>query len=175
MRANGFRAGSAPPPERLADILRAKGGAASLIALAPCDTLGTAITTMQTHGISQLPVLDNGRVVGSLSESSVMKLLHDGIAPIGRDIASVMAKPLPTLEEKADVTEAYRLLVAGAPAIVALRHGRAVGIVSRTDLISAWACRLRPESERAGPGAFSEPESSPAPPESLLTPIPGGP
>ncbi len=152
MRANGFRAAPPPRPERIADILHAKGGADSLIALSPRDTLGTAITTMQTHGISQLPVLDQGRVVGSLSESSVMKLLHDGLASIGREIGSVMAKPLPTLEDKVDVTEAYRLLVAGAPAIVAVRNGQAVGIVTRADLISAWTGgqkrkRRRPATE----------------------------
>jgi cystathionine beta-synthase len=138
MRRNGFRVEAPPRPRTVADILRGKTGRGGLLSVGPLDPLSKAIATMQSRNISQLPVLEDGRLVGSLSESGVMKLLHDG-ADADRKVATVMARPLPTLEDKVDIAEAYRLLVAGAPAIVAVRDGQAVGIVTRADLISEWA------------------------------------
>jgi cystathionine beta-synthase len=138
MRRNGFRVEAPPRSRTVADILRGKTGRGGLLSVAPQDPLAKAIATMQSRNISQLPVLEDGRLVGSLSESGVMKLMHDGAAA-DRKVATVMARPLPVLEDKVDIAEAYRLLVAGAPAIVAVRDGQAVGIVTRADLISEWA------------------------------------
>lgn len=138
LRENGFRVASPPHPARVADLLSAKGPQARLISVGPRNTLADAIAAMQTHAISQLPVIENGRMVGSLSEASVLKLLHDG-TPLNREIAPLMAKPLPAVEETADILTAYRLLMAGAPAIVVQRGTEPLGILSRIDLISAWS------------------------------------
>jgi len=61
--------------------------------------------------ISQFPVIDHNNIVGSLNEASLMQLLHEGIEFDRQDIATVMGKPLPSLEETTDVSEAYRVLL----------------------------------------------------------------
>jgi cystathionine beta-synthase len=97
---------------------------------------------MQAYNISQMPVIEaDGRAVGSLSESTIMKLLHDGLDVSNQEISAVMAKPLPTLEAKTDVSEAYRILLSGVSGIVVTQDGKGVGFVTRADLIATWANR----------------------------------
>jgi len=47
-----------------------------------------------------------------------------------------MGAPLPALDEAADLSEAYRLLFAGSPAIVVTRDRKPYGVVTRFDVIS---------------------------------------
>ncbi|RLF97907.1 MAG: XRE family transcriptional regulator, partial [Candidatus Wolframiiraptor sp.] len=47
-----------------------------VISIDASDPLGKAIALMKKHGISQLPVLDRGRVVGTISESTIVKKLE---------------------------------------------------------------------------------------------------
>jgi len=68
----------------------------------------------------------------------VMKTLHDGVDFHNQPISAVMAKPLPILEESADVTEAYRVFLTGAAGIVVSRQRKPVGLITRADLIASW-------------------------------------
>ena len=98
---------------------------------------------MEAHSISQLPVVEQDRVVGSLNESAIMKVLHDGLDVVNQEIAAVMGKPLPTLDVQTDAAEAYRLLLAGAPGIIVTFgvEKRGIGVITRSDLISLWVRR----------------------------------
>jgi len=149
MQENGFWEDRFRPQLTVRDILASKKQLPLLIYVEPRDKLSRAIDLMQGHNISQLPVMENGNSVGSLNESSIMKVLHDGLDPSNQEIAAIMAKPLPTLEERTDVSEAYRVLLAGAPAIivtrykegVATRKREGIGLITRADLIAAWTTR----------------------------------
>jgi cystathionine beta-synthase len=121
-----------------------------LIGVAPGDRLTRAIALMRKHKISQLPVLDGDRLVGSINESSVMKVLHDGPDLDNQDISVFMGKPLPALDAGTDVAEAYRLLLSGVPGIVIMRDGGAVGLITRADLIDRWL------AERGGRSSSGE-------------------
>lgn len=139
MQENGFWEDEYRPTMLVRDVLRQKMSPRALIAARPHDRLIRVVQWMQTYNISQLPVLDeDDRVIGSVSEGTLLKLLHDGIDFQNQQVGAVMAKPLPTLDEKADLSEAYRILLGGVPGIVAMRDGRAVGFLTRADLISSW-------------------------------------
>jgi predicted transcriptional regulator len=43
-----------------------------VISVSPKDSLRKAISLMEEHGISQLPVISNGKVVGSLTEEAII-------------------------------------------------------------------------------------------------------
>ena len=47
-----------------------------------------------------------------------------------------MGKPIPTLDENVDASEAYRLLLSGATGIVVTKEEIPIGIITRTDLIN---------------------------------------
>jgi len=96
---------------------------------------------MHEYNISQLPVIDDGKVVGSLHEGSLMKLLHDGAEFRKQEIFAVMGKPLPALDEEIDVSEAYRLLLSGTTGIIVTRSEVPIGVITRADLINHWVTR----------------------------------
>ena len=141
MQENGFWEGRKPKAVSLADVLSGKTGFPQIISVSPEDRLETAIGLMKEYGISQVPVISGSGVVGSLNEASLMKLLHDKADFKGMEISSVMGRPIPSLDEGTDVSEAYRLLLSGASGIVVKKQGLSSGLITRADLVNYWARR----------------------------------
>ena len=53
-------------------------------------------------------------------------------------VGEIMARPLPTLDVRTHLDEAYRLLMAGHTGVLATNDGKVVDIVTRIDLIHYW-------------------------------------
>lgn len=136
MQKNGFWEGEEVKKTSLKDVLSRKDEYPPMISLGPGDILVDAIRLMHEYNISQLPVVDKDKVVGSLDEASLMKLLHDGIDFSKQEIAAVMGRPLQALDEEIDAAEAYRLLLSGTTGLVVTRNGIPAGVITRTDLIN---------------------------------------
>ena len=127
------------PPARLRDALAGKLTLPLVISVQPKDPLIKAIRLMHVYSISQLPVSDADRIVGTLNESHVLESLHKGVDFTKAVIADLMTAPLPQLDEEADVQEAYELFRKGAAAILVRRGGSVIGLVTRSDLIAFWS------------------------------------
>jgi len=144
MQENGFWEGARVQVVNISEILKQKKNTVpSLLAVSPHDKLIRAVSLMQEFNISQFPVIDHNDIVGSLNEASLMQLLHEGIEFDRQDIATVMGKPLPSLEETTDVSEAYRVLLSGATGIVVKKEGVPVGLIGRADLVTYWISQKR--------------------------------
>ena len=126
-------------------ILARKHGAPALVAVTPAESAIEAVHLMEQYGISQVPVVENGITLGHLSEVTIVKLLHDGVDLRSKPIGEIMGKPLPEVDENLDVSEAYRLLLAGHGGVVVTREGAAFGFLSRIDLAEYWAAQLDQE------------------------------
>jgi cystathionine beta-synthase len=143
MQENGFWEGRVAVPVSVGEILGRKGGIPALISVSPKDKLAKAVTYFQDFNISQLPVIDGFQTVGSLNEASLMQLLHDGANFHQQEVGNVMGKPLPTLDEAVDFSEAYRVLLSGATGLVVERKGMPIGLVTRTDLVTYWMAQKK--------------------------------
>jgi cystathionine beta-synthase len=108
------------------------------VTITPDATAEQAIQLMEATGISQLPVLDGGRPVGSVHEVTLARILHDGKDPNLVRIGDVMARPLPVLDVRTHLDEAYRLLLAGYTGVLATSDGKVADILTRIDLIHYW-------------------------------------
>jgi cystathionine beta-synthase len=124
-------------PHSIGDLLKKKGER-PLLTIRPDATAATAIEMLQTAGISQLPVMDDGRPVGSIQEVTLARVLHDHGDPDKVTVGEIMAKPLPQLDVGTHLDEAYRLLLAGNTGVLATSGGEVVGIITRIDLIGYW-------------------------------------
>jgi cystathionine beta-synthase len=136
MRENSF-VGTEPVAQTVGDLVQARG-ARALFAVGTDVTAAEAVERMQSRGISQLPVLREGRAVGSIQEVTIARLLHDGLDPERVRVGDVMARPLPQLDFGVHLDEAYRLLLSGNSGILATEEGAVVDIITRIDLISYW-------------------------------------
>jgi cystathionine beta-synthase len=108
------------------------------VVISPDATAEQAIRLLEATGISQLPVMDGGRPVGSVQEVTMARILHDGKDPAQVTISDVMARPLPVVDIHTHLDEAYRLLLAGYTGVLATHEGQVVEILTRIDLIHYW-------------------------------------
>jgi predicted transcriptional regulator len=107
-----------------------------LIYVRPSEKVAQAVQLMRTHDVSQLPVLEGGIQVGSITDGTLVKNMasvDDLQKLMDKTVGEIMEGPLPTVGEDADVETAYRLLE-HEPAVVVVSHGRAAGIVTKADL-----------------------------------------
>ncbi len=125
------------PPHSIGDLLRIREPR-ELITISPDASVSEAIDVLETTGISQLPVLENGKPVGSVQEVTLARCLHDHFDPDKKTVGEIMARPLPQLETSTHLDEAYRLLMAGNTGVLATTQGKVIGIVTRIDLIEYW-------------------------------------
>jgi cystathionine beta-synthase len=124
-------------PHTVGDVLKGRGDR-PLVTIAPTATAAEAADLFRSRGISQLPVLDRGKPVGSVHEVTLARVLHDHRDPAKVAIGEVMARPLPQLDVGTHLDEAYRLLLSGNTGVLATQNGEVVGIVTRIDLIDYW-------------------------------------
>ena len=146
MRNNGLL-GSPASRVRVADVLRNGHQPAELPAVVlarTTDTVADAIATLERYGISQMPVTerDDQRIegiVGSISEKGLLERAYRKPEIVERPVGEVMDRPLPTIAASASVDEAFELLAAGAPALVAVTEDRPAGVITKLDLLEYLA------------------------------------
>lgn len=141
MQENGFWEGKEIKQVKIKDVFVQKRALPSLISVQPDDIVSRAVKLMHQFSVSQLPVIDKNKVVGSLDEAALMKLLHDGVDFSTQRISAVMGKPLPALDEETDVAEVYRVLLSGTTGIIVVKSGAPVGVITRADLINYWVAQ----------------------------------
>jgi cystathionine beta-synthase len=134
------------PRQTLGDLIRTRRPR-PLQAIGPEATADAAITLLQSAGISQLPVLQDGKPVGSIQEVTLTRLLHDNVDPARVKVGEIMARPLPTLDLGVSLDEAYRLLLGGNPGVLATAGGQVVGIITRIDLVEYWRAVRKPRQK----------------------------
>jgi cystathionine beta-synthase len=124
-------------PHSLGDLLKNRGPR-QLATISPKTTLSEAIRLFQSTGISQLPVLHDGKPVGSIQEVTLARILHDHSDPDQVAVGDVMVRSLPQLETTVHLDEAYRLLLAGNSGVLATQDGQVIDIITRIDLVHYW-------------------------------------
>jgi cystathionine beta-synthase len=125
------------PIHSVADLLKLRGPR-HLVTITPKATAQDAIDLLQKTEISQLPVLQDGKSVGSVQEVTLARVLHDNDDPTKVTIGEIMARPLPQVDTIVHIDEAYRLLLAGNTGVLAVAEGKVVDIVTRIDLVNYW-------------------------------------
>src|SRR5262249_44318611 len=86
--------GAQPPTHSVGDLIQMRGPRA-LWSVGVDASVQEAVERMQSGGISQLPVLKDGRAVGSIQEVTIARLLHDALDLQTIKVGDVMARPLP--------------------------------------------------------------------------------
>jgi cystathionine beta-synthase len=150
MMEQGYLEG-VPKAHTASEVLELRGPS-PLIWVGPDDSAETAIQRLRQHDISQMPVIDNGKLLGSIREITVARLLHDQRDPNAVPVREIMARPLPQVELNADVSEVYRLLMSGHSGVMVTRGGVIAGIVTRIDLVNFWEATRSASAERESRG-----------------------
>jgi len=120
------------------DVVRAQGRR-EVISLDLNDRIDRATELFRLHGISQMPVLDAGKLAGILTESDLLHHLVSGRATKDTIVAEVMERKVSTVAMHASSGELPRIFERGEVAIVVDDQRSVIGILTKMDLIEMLA------------------------------------
>jgi cystathionine beta-synthase len=107
---------------------------ASLIFVSPDETLRGALSLMSEHGVTQIPVLEDHRPVGSLRESHVLAKLLENRELLDAKVSDVMDKSFPVLDADASLVE-IKSKLHRHPAVLIEDFKRITAIITRSDVL----------------------------------------
>lgn len=119
--------------------LASKHADTPLVTLYAEELVSHAIDKMRKFGISQIPVMRDGKFAGAINDNHVYQLLVE--KPELRDtaISNVMDKALPIVKEDASIDKVSKLIDKDTHAVLVEFNDGRFHIVTRHDLISALA------------------------------------
>jgi cystathionine beta-synthase len=125
-----------PEKGTLGTVLGTKSGDAPVVvSVAPGTTVRQALRLMSQHDVSQLPVMDGGNCVGSVSDWSLSAKSLDNSKLLDMTVSEVMDPPFPMVDAAQHVESVAKLLSKANPAVLVRRDGTVQGIVTRSDLL----------------------------------------
>jgi cystathionine beta-synthase len=113
---------------------KSKAAPAELISVAPNDLVGVALAKMNELGLTQVPVLEEGKPVGSLRENHLLTKVFDNRELLEAQVRDVMEKSFPTVDVDDGINVVSRKLRT-SPAVLIEEYGRITGIITRLDLL----------------------------------------
>ena len=126
-------------PDRvtLGHLIAAKhgGDAPALVTTAPGALVRQAIGLMKLHDVSQLPVMDGDRCVGSVTEQFLTERALESTRFLDATVGEVMDEPFPTIDGTQPVDSVSKMLSKQVPAVLVRDDGRIAGIVTRSDVL----------------------------------------
>jgi cystathionine beta-synthase len=139
-----------PEVVRVEEVLAAKHGEVPpLVTVSAHEKVRRAVDVLQEFGISQAPVvrepgtLDVAQVVGSIRERALLDRLFRDPDALQADVAEVMGPPVAMVEHDEPVEIAFEALQLG-PAVLVVKGGQALGVLTRSDLLEFLAHRKTP-------------------------------
>lgn len=138
MRENGFL-DEEPGLGTIRELLRHKTGDEVITARAE-DRVRDVVSRMKAHGISQLPIMKDGRLLGAVAEVDLLRYLVSGEHSLDSPVEPLVESDYATVSPETRVENVQGLLNDARMAVV-LDDGRIVGIVTKIDLIDYLARR----------------------------------
>ncbi len=106
----------------------------SLVWVAPSDKVSDALAKMNELGLTQLPVLEEGKPVGSLRENRALAKVVRNRHLLDSPVSEVMEESFPTVDVDASAYDVTHHLQA-SPAVLVEEYGRITGIITRHDVL----------------------------------------
>jgi cystathionine beta-synthase len=116
-------------------LARRPQGAPALIQVGPSAQLRQALNLMSSWGVSQIPVIEEGKCVGGLTEGTLMTRALSQPALLDRPVRELMDAPFPVVDASATTDRLGPMLTRESPAALIQKDGKLIGIVSRYDIL----------------------------------------
>jgi predicted transcriptional regulator len=121
-----------------------------VIAVKITESVRRAVELMKKHDVSQIPVVNGGRVVGSVQESTIMnRITRSGNLRrfFSESVYTIMEEPFTTVKPSMRVEDVLKFLTAGHHALLVTDRGKLEGIITKIDVLSST---IRFEEEEGG-------------------------
>lgn len=139
MRENGFL-GADKGLGKVHQMLGARGRSETHIAH-PKDKVREIIGRMKKHGISQLPVVDQGKILGIVNEKDMLNYLVKGEANLDSEVGPLTETNFAAVDLNTPVATLSNLFNLHS-VVIALDGSEIVGVITKIDLITFMADKL---------------------------------
>lgn len=109
--------------------------AASVIHLRGDVTVRKALDLMQRNAVTQLPVIEDGESVGSVSERGLLARALADMRVLDAAVTSVMEAPFPVVTGRDNFDHVTKLLARSNDAVLVRESGAFVGILTPSDVL----------------------------------------
>jgi cystathionine beta-synthase len=133
MRENRFFDIERASLSRVLDVK--SGNLPKLIFVTPDTVIREAISKITRHSISQLPVIEDDKSVGSLEEGFIMSRAIADSSVLDQKVAEVMQESLPVVHKDQDIKVVKQLLSHQAGAVLIEEFDRISGIITKSDIL----------------------------------------
>lgn len=119
------------------DILGSKKGD-DFIAVKETDRVRDVFEMMKSVDISQVPVIQDGKVIGSITETVILKYLLDNpLKHSDEPVSGIMGPPFPLVDRTVKLKELHRYITRETPAVLVEDGQGGYNIITQYDLIHA--------------------------------------
>ena len=119
----------------LRDLITRRHDENATVTVGPDDKLMTAYARMKLYDISQLPVLDEGKVVGIVDEWDLLAATQENSERFRDPVRSAMTQRIETVGLKTPLTQLVKAFNNGHVAIV-VDNGKFYGLITRMDVLN---------------------------------------
>ena len=121
----------------LSDLISRRADRGEMISIKPGDTLMTAYNRMRASDVSQLPVLQEEKLVGVVDEEDLLLNVYKDENLFSKSIDSIMVSDLETIDVDSDENTLYKVLYEGKVAII-FEGEIFLGFITKVDLINRY-------------------------------------
>lgn len=119
----------------LRDLVSRRFSESAVSTVKPDDRLLTAFSRMRVNEFSQLPVMEDGKVIGLIDESDILMAVRQNQQNFREPVRNFMARNLLTLQPSTTIEELQRILDSGLVGMLYV-DGEFYGLITRTDLLN---------------------------------------
>lgn len=102
-----------------------------IVSVSPGDLIKEAISKMKKFQISQLPVIEDHKLIGLVSESTILEaMLNSKVA----HVKEVMQESPPIVSKTTSI-QVVSSLLRHFPMVIVSEEGRLVGVITKSDLL----------------------------------------
>lgn len=113
---------------------KAAGERPRILSVAPSETVAESLAQMDKHGVTQMPVIEEGKSVGSVRENRLLAKVLGDRDLLASPVSQLMEPAFPVVDVDATSNEVTRLL-RRHPAVLVEEFGRITGIITRHDML----------------------------------------
>ncbi|NCF06004.1 cystathionine beta-synthase [Kosakonia sp. MH5] len=125
----------------LTDFIALRHDEGATVTAAPEDSLAAVLARMRLYDISQLPVLENGQLVGIVDEWDLISHVQGDSQRFSLPVRQAMTRNVEILDKHAPESALRNIFDRGLVAVIA-DNGRFVGLITRSDVLTTWRNRL---------------------------------
>jgi cystathionine beta-synthase len=134
MRENGFL--DKENDLKVGDVIKNKNKLSQLLSVNSKEKISKALEIMRKYDISQLPVIENNKSIGTVKENDILNKILENLNLVNENVSNLMSESLPEIDKSESVSNLINKFSKTSPAILVKDNDNYIGIITKMDLIS---------------------------------------